>query len=213
MLVLKHKAIYHITHVDNLAQILSEGCLWCEAEKNDRRLAAKSIAYEELKTRRANRSVTVAAGGTLCDYVPFYFANRSPMLYAIYSGYVSAYTGGQQSIIYLVSTVDRIVKDNRDFCFTDGHAVEAMTNFYDSFDDLAEVDWNLIDSWSWRNIASDNDRKRRKQAEFLVHRCVPWECIESIGVIDNKQRDKVSLILADYYDLTPMRIERKWYYD
>ena len=42
----------------------------------------------------------------LADYVPFYFAPRSPMLYAIYKCNVQDYTGSQEEIVYLVSTVE-----------------------------------------------------------------------------------------------------------
>ena len=41
-------------------------------------------------------------GGTIHDYVAFYFAPRAPMLYAIYKGNVADYTEGQTPLVYLV---------------------------------------------------------------------------------------------------------------
>jgi hypothetical protein len=102
--------IYHITHIDNLPGILREGGLWSDAERLRRGLLVQSIAYQELKDHRSQRSVEtldgrpVAQAGELSDYVPFYFANRSPMLYAIHTGYVEGYTGGQADVVYLVSS-------------------------------------------------------------------------------------------------------------
>ena len=84
----RHKmpAIYHITHADNLVSILESGGLWSDAQVAKKSLPCVGIAHEHLKARRARRRVVntqgeaVAAGGTLSAYVPFYFANRSPML-------------------------------------------------------------------------------------------------------------------------------------
>lgn len=87
--------IYHITHGRNLAAIIAAGGLWCDAQIAARGLTPLGIAHQHIKERRKQRIVPCAAGGTLADYVPFYFAPRSPMLYAIHSGYVERYDGGQ----------------------------------------------------------------------------------------------------------------------
>ena len=93
--------IYHITHIDNLASIVQAGGLWCDAECASHNISSVEIAYTDLKQRR-NRTVVPELGGVLSDYVPFYFANRSPMLGAIHTGRVQGYAGGQQAIVYLV---------------------------------------------------------------------------------------------------------------
>lgn len=80
--------IYHLTHVRHLAAILAEDGLHCDAMVGRRRLSTVSIAHESLKAKRARTLVPVPPGGYLCDYVPFYFAPRSPMLYAISRGRV-----------------------------------------------------------------------------------------------------------------------------
>ena len=66
-------AIYHITHVDNLARIVADGCLWSDAQRIARGLASMNIGYTHIKERRMKRPVLVAAGGTLGQYVPFNF--------------------------------------------------------------------------------------------------------------------------------------------
>ena len=70
------------------------------------------------------RKVRTAAKGTLADYVPFYFAPRSPMLYTIHGGNVAGYTEGQKPVVHLVSSVDAAVALGKPWCFTDGHADE-----------------------------------------------------------------------------------------
>lgn len=92
-----NRAIYHITHADNLAQIVLEGRLWCDAQRIARGLANTNIGYSHIKARRMRHPVTVAAGGTLGEYVPFNFCPRSVMLYVVAQGHEN-YREGQRAI-------------------------------------------------------------------------------------------------------------------
>ena len=115
-------AIYHITHLRNLPNILKDGGLWCDHIVSEGNLAHVSIAHQHIKDRRAAKHVPVSAGGTLAEYVPFYFAPRSPMLYAIHRGNVIGYAEGQKPILHLVSSAEAVQKAKIPFAFTDGHA-------------------------------------------------------------------------------------------
>ena len=88
--------------------MLREGGLWCDAERLARRLGSVGIAHQHIKERRARKVVPVASGGTLADYVPFYFAPRSPMLFAIHKGAVEDYRESQREILHLVSSIDAV---------------------------------------------------------------------------------------------------------
>ncbi len=57
------------------------------------------------------------------------------MLYAIHTGFVEGYTGGQESIIYLISSIGKMITCRRNWCFTDDHAVEAIFDFYNELSD------------------------------------------------------------------------------
>src|SRR5262249_43695282 len=150
------------------------------------------IAYDTIKQRRSVRLVKkllggpVAAGGVLADYVPFYFSNRSPMLLAIHKGQVPGYQNGQSNIVYLVSSSERVAQSDLVWCFSDGNAVESVTEFFDRLEELSRVDWNAVQTWKWggRWLLNDPDIKRRKQAEFLVHERFPLELVEQIGVMN-----------------------------
>lgn len=210
--------IYHITNIDNLARIVQTGGLWCDAERARQGFACTGIAHEHLKERRARKPVrdragrAVAAGGVLADYVPFYFANRSPMLYSIHRGNVVGYAGGQANVVHLVSTVETVVAGDRPWCFTDGHAVEAMTEFHAKTERLDRIDWAVIGATYWSNTEDDLDRKRRKQAEFLVHGSVPWNWFHCIGVIDQGRSQQVREVIAEAAHLPIVTIEPGWYY-
>jgi hypothetical protein len=203
-------SIYHITHLNNLERIIQANGPWCDAERVRQQFESVGIAHQTLKDRRAR--TVVAVGGTLADYVPFYFANRSPMLYSIHTGYVAGYDSGQKDIIYLLSTVERIAQGDRRWCFTDGHAVEALTQFFCDTAGLNQVDWAVIDHWSWKNTDQDPDRKRRKQAEFLIHLSLPWDWIEGIGVIDAAVGKKVATVTAKAKHKPPIIVQPKRYY-
>src|ERR1044072_3864404 len=190
-------AIYHITHIRNLPLILQQGCLWCDNEKAARQLDPVGIAHEHIKRRRAARTVPVSRGGTLADYVPFYFAPRSPMLYTINRGNVEGYQEGRGPLLHLVSSTERVTASGLPFTFTNGHAEMLTSSFYEYLTDLDKVDWEIMRTTIWRDTADDGTRKWRRQAEFLVHNRFPVELIAGIGVISNKIADSVKQILAE----------------
>ncbi len=205
--------IYHITHINNLPTILQDGALWCDAERLKRGYNTVNIAYEHLKQRRFTTPVPIGRKGALADYTPFYFCNRSPMLCAIYKGGVTGSEGIQPNIIYLVSTVERVAREGqRSWCFSDGHGVDKLTGFYNDLKELINIDWGTISAWHWNDTAADNDRVRRKQAEFLVYQSFPIEWIEKIAVYNQEQKDSVESILAKYPYRIPVTIQKKWYY-
>ena len=213
--------IYHITHVLNLPAILAEDGLLCDAEAERRALCAKSIAYDTIKERRKRRRVEtlhghpVAAGGVVADYVPFYFANRTPMLGAIHKGRVPSYQDGQRDVIYLVASIEAVAAAVPHWCFTNGHAVEAVTDFYASLQDLNRVDWAAVRTWKWGGkwLLADPDVGRKKQAEFLVYGRFPWSLFHSIGVIDAAMAERVRVALGDAAHKPRVTIETNWYYN
>lgn len=205
--------IYHITHINNLSNILKDGNILCDAERVKRKYTTVNIAYEHLKQRRFTTPVPIGIQGFLADYVPFYFCNRSPMLCAIYKGGVTGDLETQTDIIYFVSTAEKVAEiSKRPWCFSDGHGVDKLTEFYNDLKYLNNIDWEVIADWHWNDTLADNDRVRRKQAEFLLHKSFPIEWIEKIGVHGQEQKKSVESILAQYSCNIPVVIEKKWYY-
>ena len=92
--------IFHITAIVNLASIASVGALLSKRLVADRGLTAVDIAYGQIQDRRAVRQIPIPPGGTLHDYVPFYFAPRSPMLMTINSGNVPGCDYRQDDIVH-----------------------------------------------------------------------------------------------------------------
>ena len=132
--------IYHITAIDNLGSIIKCNGINC---KNKQPEGCRNIAYENIQARRSSTIVPIPPNGILHDYVPFYFAPCSPMLYAIHKGFVPGFNDGQDRIIYIVSSIDQIEKEQLKYVFTDGHAVMGYTEFFNNKEDLDKVDWEV----------------------------------------------------------------------
>ena len=205
--------IYHITHISNLASILKADGLWCDSRRIEQGFSIVGIAHQNIKDRRAKRKVPLSVGGVLADYVPFYFAPRSPMLYAIHSGAVEGYQGGQAAVLHLVSTVKTASSTGQPWCFTDGHAEMGMTEFCDDLKRLdGLVNSEIMEGRYWNDTVAQPDRKRRRQAEFLVRECFPWKFIRSIGVYDADTAAKVAKIMSKEKHQPPIEIHPTWYY-
>lgn len=207
-------AIYHITHIDNLPSIVNNGGLWCDNECLRHRTAQVNIAYQDLKARHRETLVPVAADRVLGDYVPFYFTTRSPMLYTINRGNVPGVRVNQREIIYLVSTVEQVTQEDCEWCFTDGHAVEAISRFYTEQTELHHVDWPTINSKYWNDTLQEPDRKRKKQAEFLVHQFFALSWILEIGVVNTLAARRVHEILGEFVPRPTLNVvvHADWYY-
>ena len=64
----------------------------------------------------------------------------------------------------------------------------------------------------WFDTPEDPDRKRRRQAEFLVHQFFPWNLISKIGVLDSVASAKAAEVIAKCEHKPNVVIERQWYY-
>lgn len=204
--------IYHITALDNLDNIVACSGLQSNKQLSKTNQAYTNIAYDHIQNRRASHIVEHGPGGTLHDYIPFYFAPRSPMLYAIYKGKVENYQDKQDRLIYLVSDTDSVRAYQLPFVFTDGHATVAYTRFFDDTDYLGEIDWQIMKEKFWSNTAEDNDRKRRRSAEFLVYNFFPWQCVREIGVLDQRIRKAVWQVIEQQFHQPSVKSQPSWYY-
>jgi hypothetical protein len=204
--------ICHITDAGNLESILEQGGLHASNVLHQRGVDYASIAYESIQDRRAVTQVPCGPGGVLHDYVPFYFGPRSPMLYTISRGNVPSCPNGQTTVVHLVSTAEAVSAAGLGFAFTDGHAIVALSEYYDDLADLDQVDWPLMKARYWHDTLDDMDRKRRRQAEFLVHESMPWSLIDEIVVMSPSIEHEVNDWVNHAKQATQVRTDRSWYY-
>lgn len=177
-------------HIDNVPHVLQHGIT--HAASPNANASYMPIGDGSLISSRSQ--FKMPNGEKLGSYIPFYFGVRMPMLYVIQKGFNNVSSLPPEKIVYAVSTVQKIIDHQLPFVFTNGHAVDGFTEFFEE-KDVENID-NLIDKaairakyWKGEN---DNDLKRRKEAEFLVASDIPPGAI--IGWIVYNQAAKTKLI-------------------
>lgn len=116
--------IWRIVHRDNIPWILDNG-LHC-GNSPVQSPSWVHIGNPELIYKRATHPVLVGPGGSLNDYVPFYFTPFSPMMKNIHSGFGGIQQRLNDDIVILVSTLYKVRDLRLQFVFTDGHAYRAI---------------------------------------------------------------------------------------
>ena len=201
-----------MTHIENLRIILRDGMY----APNVRRYPDYvNIGDESLIAQRGVFNVPTAPGGVLADYVPFYFGGCSPMLLNIKTGHRGIKQRDQREIVYVCTHIDSVTQACPEFCFTDGHAKDRLTAFYNQLSDLDKVDWGVVEQKFWASTEEEPDRMRKKQAEFLVKNHVPLPCLSGIIVLDEIAAETVNTIKKETGCSLPVHIDnkRKYYYN
>ncbi len=211
--------IYRITHIGNIPHILRYGITHKNSLNNNPHFI--EIGDKSLIDNRSYKEVVVDNGDTsklapptiiLGDFIPFYFGVKMPMLYVIqHGGNFVEKPVSSGNIIYLACSLQRIIQSKIIFYFTDGHATDNLTTFYDNskINDLPEIiDWGAIRAPYWGGD-ENLDVKRKKQAEFLLQADLPPDFIVGFGCFSEKtkkelislgvEEQKIKIIPDAYY--------------
>lgn len=154
---------YHFTSIENLESIIDHG-IYSTNRKIALGIEHANVAEQSIQDRRAQMLVPGENGRTVHDYVPFYFAKKTPMQLAV----LNKKNIDQQFIIYLSVPVS-LIETIPGVYFTDASANTAQPpNFYsiNECHKLDNLDWEVIDDDRWRY--EEGDEKHRKMAEFLI---------------------------------------------
>lgn len=215
--------IFHITAIANLQSICQGGALLSKNSGAAAGIAYQNIAYQGAQGARAGRAVPNPPGGMVHDYVPFYFAPRSPMLYTINRGNVSGCPWRQPDIVHFETTVDLATNGGRPFVFYDRNATLAFANPYTDLAQLNVIAWDLIteaptlDGYCmyWQNRMDQPryaDRMEKRQAELLVRDRVPLGQFTRVGVIDAQRRTQVRNIFNAAGVNLNVDVKPEWYF-
>ncbi len=207
--------IYHITHVENLPSIVLDGCLLSDAAILRRGGSVREIGMSSIKRRRVTALEVACHPGTkVGDYVPFYFCPRSVMLYVIFmrNRPELSYRGGQSPIVHLEADLKHVVRwadgQGVPWAFSRTNAGSKYAEFRTGLHELGWLDWQAIAATDFR----DPDVRSRKQAEFLVHGCLPFSLVERIGVSNASIGRQVSTAVAACSPTPSVEILPEWYY-
>ena len=201
--------IFRIAHRDNLPWILDNGLHAKNAAPSGSNY--RTIGNPDLIDKRSRRIVPVRPGGTLSDYVPFYFTPFSIMMLNIITG-MGVKKLPKDEIIIFVSSLFRIKDLGIPLVFTNQHAYLQMAEYFTDLADLGRVDWPLLQSRNFRNDPDDLGKKDRYQAEALVWKHVPLEALEGVCCYSTTVASEIRAHL-DQRDLTLKTVlEPSWYF-
>ena len=199
--------IFHITDVTNLPSILQAGGLRSDAAILSSGTQVTNIAYSHIKQRRLTQYRVPSAGNRFVgEFVPFYFCQRSPMLFTINNGNTGLPAGSQSTIIHLVSTVAAGIATGRPWAISDGNAGSGYAEFSSDLGMLDRLDWDAIKADYWQN------RQHEKMAEFLVADFFEWGNVIGIGCHNELVQQAVQGIIKDAQHQPEVKVLPRWYY-
>ena len=188
--------IFHMTAIENLDSICKQQSLFA-FNKLINHSEFKSIANQDVQNRRREKQVQLSPFGTLHDYVPFYFAPRSPMLYANTKGSNLESLTEQEKIIYLTTDIQTILKNKLLYIFFEKPLVGLFARYWHN-------DYNNEKSPFWRQ------RKEIRQAEFLIFKKIELKYIQEIVTFDETSCDIVKSKLMN--ENINVRVDKTFYF-
>ena len=204
--------LFHLTHISNLPSIVTDG-LYSDSDMMDSQQLVTEIGHPEIKARRRDRPVPLPPGGVVADYVPFYFAARSPMLFLIARGSVPTYAEGQDEVVHLLTSVEDLSTHGLRFVFTDRNAALGYARYGRDPQVLDQyIDWEIMEARMWRDTTDEPDRKEKRMAELLVHRHVPWQMISFVVTKNEQLAQRARRVLDNVQAMNPVYVESGWYF-
>jgi hypothetical protein len=207
--------VAHFTHVDHLGTVITHGLL-SDTAAHAAGVISTEVGNLEIKDQRRSRAVPLQPGGAVADYVPFYFAPRSPMMFAISRGNVPSYQGGTARLIYLISSLERLYELGHRPLLTDRNAALAYAEYRtfaptDLIDDEF-IDWELMTKDYWNNTSDEPQRRERRMAEALVHGRVLWDAITEIATQSEVVASEVRAVVSTARPNIPVNVRPQWYF-
>lgn len=202
--------IWRIVHRANVPWLLD----------NDVRCAASpirsphyvSIGNRDLIDKRRGRVVPIAPGGTLGDYVPFYFTPFSLMMFNIVTGRSGVVQHPNRDICILVFELRKLAQAGVPFVFTDRHAYLKTAQFFDDVADLSRIDWPLLQTRDFQRTDDDPGRTDRYQAEALIHGQAPVRLMSGLVCFEDSVRDVMQTEVDRRGLSVPVRTKPGWYF-
>ena len=202
--------IFRITHVDNLPWVLDHGLCCRNSDGHDPNYV--NIGNLSLIDKRAHKPVPIPPGGTLADYVPFYFTPYSIMMYNIKTGYGGIARRETREIVILVSSIHLLRELGVPFVFTNQHAYASDADFYSDPADLRHIDWPLLRSRNFKTDDGDPGKQVRYQAEVLVYRRVSLEALLGIGCLNTAVKQRLDALVQERGKKIDVKVTPSWYF-
>lgn len=208
--------VLHFTHLDNLPSIVAAGALASDCQARQGSMVTE-VGDPSIKEVRRRRPVPIFPGGTVGDYVPFYFAPRSPMMFRIACDcrdtIPGRYQGGDRPLVYFAARVAAVIDSGLPWVATDGNARVQISRFTGDLAEVATmVDWSLMRAKMWSSTPDDPDRERRRMAELLVHRLAPLMLFHEVGAYSEEYAERARHALSGHPLARRVVVRPDWYY-
>jgi hypothetical protein len=201
--------IFRITHIDNVPWLLRHG-LHCRASgAHDPDFI--EIGNADLIPKRTDRAVPIPPGGTLSEYIPFYFNSHTPMLLNIRTGYNGVTPRKMADIAILTSSLRRVAAAGVPYVFTDRHAYLVTAQFFSDLDRLDQIDWQILQARDFRRDPEDPGKIERYQAEALIHRHLPIGALAGIACHGSAQKTQLQRAAGEANVEIPIIVKPEWY--
>jgi hypothetical protein len=201
--------IFRITHISNLPWILANGLHCRNSAISDPQFV--EIGRPEIISRRNTRLVDVPPGGTLSDYVPFYFNSRTPMLYNIKTGWDGLTKRPMDDIAIMVTSLRDLSTAQVPFVFSDRNATLATAVFSSDLSLLPQLPWNLWQSDNFKRDYNQPSNFERYSAEALIHESMPAQTLKAIICYTEAKQAQVAKLVADCNLTTVVERRPGWY--
>lgn len=222
-----HGSIYHMVHFRNVESIFQRYALFSKQRLQSEGMTYSSIANDDVQNLRDRIHILDSLRHltrSLHSYVPFYFAQRTPMLYVQYRKslqseiifleinrsiitengviFTSGNTTNQQlakfgteTVFISPATVENPICARRYSCGYPQGQNGNRTDLYRGSVFLERLDWSVIDNDGW---GGDAEKIRIKHAEVLVPDAVPLSRIVGISTLTQEKAYEVNKLIRKY---------------
>lgn len=156
-------SIWHMTHKDNISEILASGILSHQAAYKIK----NPIDISDHGAQRWREAKEPIYGRRLHEYVPTYINIKNPMLYV---------RRNMQHYLCIIE-ISLTVLIESEYIFTDGNAASRNTRFFGNANDLYKLPWDVLNASYWNDYP---DGKRKRCSEVLIHPMIHPEHIIKI---------------------------------
>jgi hypothetical protein len=209
LLTAEKALIFRITHRDNVPHLLEHGVHCRNSERVNPNFV--EIGHPEIIGRRKARLVDVGPGGTLADYVPFYFTPCTPMLYNIVTGWNGLKQRARAEIVVLLSSLSILEERGIAYVLADRNAALVSSVLAPGRELLPGLAWISWQNRDFRNDPENPGKIERYQAEALVHRHLPSAGLRAIITHDKPTQIAVEQHVSDSGTGLSVRVMPSWY--
>lgn len=202
--------VFRIVHIDNVPWILDHGVHCRNSETVDPNFV--QIGNADLIDGRHHRKIKGPYGGTLSDYVSFYFTPLSPMFLNIKTGWQGIRQRSNQEIAILFTSLRKVQKLGLPFVFTDRHAYLETAQVFDDLDRLDKIDWTILQRHDFKRDPENPEKVEQYEAEALMHKHLPIEALDGIACYDTACAFKLQGHVTKRGSTTKIVVKPGWYF-